>query len=57
MRELMPILVLGGMVLIFIGTYWLNKRTPAPEIAMSDADKAQCQACNLVTCSHHGGDE
>jgi len=56
MDTLMPILVLGGMVLIFIGTYVLNKRTPAPNMA-GDIDKAACKACNIVTCGHHGGEE
>ena len=54
MREIMPILVLGGMVLIFVFTYWLNKRTPIPE-SVSEFDKAQCASCNLVTCSYNEG--
>lgn len=57
MNELVPMLVLGGMVLIFIATYVLNKMTPVPESALSDAEEAACQSCNIVTCSRHGGDE
>ena len=56
MSELMPILVLGTMVLIFVGTYVLNKKTPAPTLA-DGVDKAACKACNIVTCSNFGGDE
>lgn len=56
MAQFMPILVLGGMVLIFVGTYVLNKRTPVPEME-SDMDTAQCKSCKIVTCGYHGGDE
>lgn len=57
MNELIPMLVLGGMVLIFIATYVLNKLTPVPETALSEAEEAACKACNIVTCSRHGSDE
>lgn len=54
--QLMPVLVLGGMILIFVGTYVWNKRTPAPEMP-DGIDKAACSTCNLVTCANHGGEE
>jgi hypothetical protein len=57
MNELIPMLFLGGMVLIFIATYILNKLTPVPESALSDAEEAACKSCNIVTCSRHGSEE
>lgn len=56
MSGFIPVIVLGGMILIFIGTYVLNKRTPAPKMA-DGIDKTACSACTIVTCGHHGGDE
>ncbi|QMS84279.1 hypothetical protein [Candidatus Xianfuyuplasma coldseepsis] len=53
--ELVPILVVGGLVVIFILSYLLNKRTPAPLSTLTDEQKAACTACNNVSCGHHGG--
>lgn len=51
----MPALVLGAMMFIFIGSYVLNKRTPVPPQALTEAEEAACKACNIVSCSRHGG--
>ncbi len=53
--ELVPILVVGGLVVIFLASYVLNKRTAAPISVLSAEQLESCQACNNVSCGHHGG--
>ena len=48
---LVPILVIGGLVSIYIGTYMLNKRIPIPEECKIIADEAECNACHNFSCS------
>ncbi len=51
---LVPILVVGGLVLIYITTYILNKRTPVPEECKDLVDKAKCGSCKNFACSLKG---
>ncbi len=51
---MVPILVIGGLVLIYISSYVLNKRTPAPANGSFEIDTATCNACSNFTCSHKG---
>lgn len=48
------IFIVLGLVLVYIGTYVLNKRTPVPEDCQDLFDKATCNACANFTCSHKG---
>ena len=38
-------------VLLFVGTYLLNKRTKKPE-GCEDMSE-HCEGCSIVNCSHH----
>ncbi|MCF7926290.1 MAG: hypothetical protein K9L74_01765 [Candidatus Izimaplasma sp.] len=40
-----------GLVLIFIGTYALNKSTPPPELDET-IDKEACNACKNFACAY-----
>jgi hypothetical protein len=51
---LVPVAVIGGLVLIYIGTYLLNKRTPIPEECREIVDKASCTSCHNFACSLKG---
>ncbi len=47
-----PIVVIGGLVLVYIGTYYLNKKTPIPDECKDVVDEATCTACHNFTCSY-----
>lgn len=47
---LVPSLVIGGLVIIYITTYTLNKRTPIPEECREIVDKAKCTSCKNFAC-------
>ena len=49
---IVPILVIGGLVLLYVGTYALNKKVPIPEAARDLTDSATCNACHNFTCSY-----
>jgi hypothetical protein len=49
---LVPILVIGGLVLLYVGTYALNKKVPIPEECKDLTDEATCTACHNFTCSY-----
>ena len=53
MKELIPFLIIGGLVLIFALTYVLNKKTPIPEGCLTKIDEIACNSCHNNTCSHH----
>jgi hypothetical protein len=55
MSRIVPVLILGLMVILFIGTYAWNKRTPAPKIEGMDFEA--CSTCKIATCAYHGGDK
>jgi len=50
MNILIGILVFVTLVTIFLTTYVLNKRTPAPE--GTDFSEADCQGCKMQGCSN-----
>lgn len=47
----MPVVVIGGMVLIYFVTYILNKKTPIPEECLELLDKEKCGGCHNFACS------
>jgi len=49
---LVPVVVIGGLVLLYIGTYLLNKKTPIPDECRDLTDSATCTACHNFTCSY-----
>lgn len=49
---LVPILVIGGLVVLYIFTYMINKRTPIPEECLVEVDKTKCEACHSFACSY-----
>jgi len=46
------IAVIGGLVLVYVGSYILNKRTPVPEECLLDIDEANCNVCHNFSCSY-----
>lgn len=57
MNEIIPFLMIGGLVLVYVLSYALNKKTPVPEECKDLFNDASCKACNNFTCGHHGGAE
>ncbi len=55
MSGLVPILVMGSLVVIFIVTFVLNRKTPAP-LLNEAIDLKTCSTCKIATCAYHGGD-
>lgn len=49
---LVPIAVIGGLVLLYIGSFLLNKHTPVPEELKELVDKTACESCHSHTCSY-----
>ena len=47
-RALLAIVIIVVLVVLFIGTYVLNKRTPKPE-GCEDLE-AECETCPITTC-------
>jgi hypothetical protein len=48
------VIVVAALILVYIGTYILNKRTPVPEECRELFDNVSCTACSNFTCSHKG---
>ncbi|MCD6482180.1 MAG: hypothetical protein J7K80_00395 [Candidatus Izimaplasma sp.] len=49
---LVPVLVIGAIVSIYIGTYMLNKQIPVPEeFREFAADSEACTLCHNHSCS------
>lgn len=46
-----PIIVISGMVLVYVGSYVLNKKTPVPEECLEILDKTKCSGCHNFACS------
>jgi len=57
MAEFVPVFVIGGLILVYVGSYVLNKRTAIPPECLTDEELATCSACNNFSCSHSGGDK
>ena len=55
--NLVPMLLIICLVLIYILTYTLNKRTPVPEECRDIAKSAACNSCKNFACSHRVGEE
>ena len=49
---IVPVLVIGGLVVVYIGSYALNKRTPVPEECKLIVDQTKCESCHSFTCSY-----
>lgn len=57
MKEMIPFLMIGSLVLVYVLSYALNKRTPIPEECKDIFEDAACNSCNNFSCSHSGGEE
>ncbi|WP_297238541.1 hypothetical protein [uncultured Faecalicoccus sp.] len=51
MRYILAALFFGILVLVYIGLYLMNKKTPLPE-GCEDL-KADCEGCHDFSCTHH----
>jgi hypothetical protein len=51
---LVPIIVIGALVSMYIITYVLNKRTPIPEECLTAVDETKCESCHSFTCTYKG---
>ena len=49
---LVPVLVIGGLVVVYILSYALNKKTPVPEECLEIVDETKCESCHSFTCSY-----
>lgn len=49
---LIPIIVIGGLVTVYILSYVLNKRTPVPEECLEIVDTTNCESCHSFTCAY-----
>ncbi len=52
-----PYIMIGALVLVYILSYALNKKTPIPEECKDIFMEASCTSCNNFSCSHSGGPE
>lgn len=53
MSEYLPIFIIAGLVVIFVITFVLNRRTPMPKGSIEKIDDAACSACNNHACGYH----
>jgi len=51
---MLPYIMMASLVLVYVLSYVLNKKTPVPEECLSEIDKATCNSCHNFACSHHG---
>ena len=49
---LVPVLVIGSLVAMYLITYVLNKRTPIPEECLLIVDEVTCESCHSFTCAN-----
>ena len=49
---LVPVLVIGSLVIVYILSYALNKKTPIPEECLLIVDEATCESCHSFTCAN-----
>lgn len=57
MKEFIPFIMIGSLVLVYVLSYALNKKTPVPDNCIDLIDDASCKSCSNFTCGHHGGNE
>ena len=50
-RALLAIVIIVVLVVLFIGTYVLNKRTPKPEGC--EEIGSECEGCQITSCSNY----
>ena len=50
-RVILAIVIIVVCVVLFIGTYILNKRTPKPEGC--EEIGSECEGCQITSCSHY----
>lgn len=50
-RIIIAVGIIVVCVVLFIGTYILNKRTPKPE-GCEDVG-SECEGCQITSCSHY----
>ena len=50
-RAIIAVAIIVVLVVLFIGTYVLNKRTPKPE-GCEDLG-SECEGCQITSCSHY----
>ena len=50
-RVILAVVIILVLVVLFIGTYILNKRTPKPE-GCEDVG-SECEGCQITSCSHY----
>jgi len=48
------IVVVLGLVLVYIGSYYFNKKTPIAVDCIELANNASCKSCHNFACSHKG---
>ena len=46
------VIVVAGLILFYILTYYLNKKTPIPEECLDTLDEASCTSCKNFACTH-----
>ena len=51
LRVILAIVIIVVCVVLFIGTYLLNKRTPKPEGC--EEIGSECEGCQITSCSHY----
>jgi len=54
LNTLLPYIMIGSLITVYVLSYWLNKRTPVPQAALDKIDPEACNACNNFTCAHRG---
>ena len=57
MQEAVPFIMIGALVLVYVLSYALNKKTPIPEECKDLFNDAACTSCHNFSCSHHGSEE
>ena len=57
MEPLVPYIMIGSLVLVYVLTYTLNKRTPVPDECKDVMKEAACNSCKNFACSHRVGTE
>jgi hypothetical protein len=48
------VIVVASLIVVYILTYYLNKKTPIPEECRDIFNEASCNGCSNFTCSHKG---
>ena len=57
MDAFVPYIMIGSLVIVYMLTYALNKRTPVPDECKDMMKEAACNSCKNFACTHRGGAE